>query len=507
MLNSAPHSRLGQLVGLAATCLLAACGGGGDDARDLVVRASQPVAALGQALPAAPSSDDASLVAIPATQTRETLPSILATDSSVAPVATAEFVAAAARPTATILSAGGPILAAAIPATGRIYYVDSRTGNDSSNGTSVGTSWKTLAKVAGFALAAGDQVRLACGAVWRETLKVNASGTVALPISVVGYPGGCATPPLIDGSQIIPVASWTRYSGNIYRAPLAQEPSQLLSTAGPMTWAHHPNRGYDATLPASLFARTAADSDNVTSSGRTVSTYLTTGSDLKLPEGASITPGTTLRIRTNAWVIDETTVAAVTGARLSLAKPTSYALKAGWGYYLLGQLWMLDSPGEWYYDKASKALFAWMPDSGAPGAGVAAVTLPLAINLERRQFVQVVGVNIKRVGVGVNMRNSGGSVVRNLNIEDTTAKGIDASASKAGTIESNVINRTGTDAISTVDDGGSWAYNMRIAYNRVSNSGVTYVGEAQVSLPQRSIAAIRSGWRPTITLSAQRQLS
>jgi parallel beta-helix repeat protein len=495
---SAPHGQLGQLAILASTCLLAACGGGGDDAPDVVARASQSVSAAMQALPAAPTNEAISLVATPAIQAPETLTSILAADSAAPPFQAAEPAAAAARPTATILSAGGPILAAAIPATGRIYYVDSRTGNDSSNGTSVGTSWKTLAKVAGFALAAGDQVRLACGAVWRETLKVNASGTVDKPISLVAYPDNCATPPVIDGSVVIPTVGWSQYKGSIYRASLAVEPTQLNSSTGAMTWAHHPNRGADAAMPASVFARVAVDSDNTVIAGRAASTFLTTGADLKLPPGAAITTGTTVRIRTNSWVIDETTAASVAGAKLGLAKPTSYPLKAGWGYYLLGQLWMLDSPGEWYYDRAAKVVYAWMPNSAAPSADVAAGYLPAAIDLEAKQNVQVYGLKLRLAGIGINMRRSTNVVVRNTQIEDMSGMGIDASASKAGKIESNVINRTGNDAISTVDNWSSWSYDMRIAYNRIGNSGVTYAGETQVSLPNASFGAIRSGIRSQV---------
>ncbi len=405
---------------------------------------------------------------------------------------------AVAAPTAKILGAGGRTKTDTTLTTGRIYYVDSRTGSDRNSGTSAGTSWKTLAKVAGFSLAAGDQIRLACGATWRETLKINASGTAGKPITVVAYPTNCTTPPVIDGSVNIPITGWSKFNGSIYRAALAVEPKQLNLPTGTMTWAHHPNRGADVTMPASVFARVAVDSDSTVIGGRAVSTFLTTGSDLKLPLSAAITAGTTVRIRTNSWVIDETTVTSSTDSKLILAKPTSYPLKAGWGYYLLGQLWMLDSPGEWYYDNVAKVIYAWMPDSAAPSVDIAAGYLPMAVDLGAKQYVQVDGLKLKLAGIGINMRNSTSVVVRNTQIEDMVGMGIDASASKAGTIEFNVINRTGNDAISTVDNWSSWSYDMRIAYNRIGNSGVTYAGDTQVSLPNASFGAIRSGIRSQV---------
>lgn len=386
---------------------------------------------------------------------------------------------------------------------GRIFYVDSRTGLDSNSGASAGGTgagpWKTLARVASAGLKPGDIVRLACGAAWYETLNPNASGTAGAPISLQAYPLGCANPPLIDGGWTVPAASWVRHSGNIYRASVSFEPMDLMVATSPMEVAHHPNRGFNAAEPDSLFLRIAADADKSIVAGRQASTYLKTGTDLVLPAGASLSPGAAVRIRTTSWVIDEAVISAVNGNKLSLATPTEYPLASGWGYYLTGQLWMLDSPGEWFYDKSTRTLYVWMSDSQAPGVRAVAVQKALGVDLKARSYITVDGLSIQRVGTGIDMRNSVGVVVRNSKITATVGKGIDAAASRNIEVASNVFTRTGSDAVSGADNDGIAAVGMRVTNNRISNSGVVMNGETVVSLPRRSFAAIRSGVQSTVT--------
>ena len=57
------------------------------------------------------------------------------------------------------------------------YYVDATTGDDSKDGLSPGTAWKTIAKVNVSAFLPGDQILLKRGEVWRESLVPPSSGT------------------------------------------------------------------------------------------------------------------------------------------------------------------------------------------------------------------------------------------------------------------------------------------------------------------------------------------
>lgn len=382
---------------------------------------------------------------------------------------------------------------------GNIYFVDSRFGSDENDGLQQAYTaykrgpWKSLAKLSAFPLKPGDSVNLLCGSKWNETLKISSLGTSANPISIGAYPATCATKPEINGSYSYDPSKWVWHSGNIYKIATDQAPEQLFSTSGYMTIAHHPNRGYDASAPNSLYARLAADSNRVISGSRSGSSFVTIGSDLKLPAGVSIDQSAFIRIRTNAWVIDESQITAFDGKTITLSSLTRYPLTAGWGYYLTNQAWMLDSPGEWFYDKATKTLFAWMSDSRPPTINVAATVLKAGIDLSSSQYISVSGINVKRTVIGMDLRRSVGATVRNSSIEETSDVGINAVTSTTLSLTSNRIIRTGKDAISGQDDIAPTASKMTVSGNFIKDSGVAMNGEEILSLPVRNRAAINAG--------------
>lgn len=391
----------------------------------------------------------------------------------------------------------------------RTYYVDSAAGNDANDGNAASAGsggvgpWRTLGRLTNATLNPGDSVKLLCGSTWNETLRIPASGTATAPITVSSYPAtNCARPPAIDGSTAIAPTAWSLYKGSIYKAPLASTPLLLTTSNGTLTLAHHPNRGFDSTQPNSLYVRNAVDSDNVLLNGAQRSTYVTAGSDLVLPKGVTITPGTTVRIRTNAWIIDESAIASVSGSRLNLATPTSSPVTAGWGFYLLGQLWMLDSPGEFFYDAAARIVYLWAPTSGRPTATVYAAALDTGVDAQSRSYLVFDGIAIRNVGTAVKMRGSSGLIVRNARIQDVASIGIDASGSVGGRIEASSIVRTGSAAISGAGDTASPATDLQVVNNTITSAGVLMNGDAMIGLPSRSPGAVLSGIRSTVTGNA-----
>jgi parallel beta-helix repeat protein len=387
--------------------------------------------------------------------------------------------------------------ATTLPSGGHTYYVDSNAGNDANNGAAAvvgaaGTGpWLTLARLMQAPLAPGDTVVLACGGVWNETLRLPASGSMSQPITVSAPAGGCSTAPAIDGSITLPASAWTLYQGNIYKAALAKAPMQLFAASGNFTQAHHPNAGYLSSNPGSVYLATAAAGNTAGSGGG--STVLLTGPDLVLPAGAAIAPGTSVRIRTGSWLMDETTVSAVNGSQLTLATPTSYSLPAGTGYFLVGQLWMVDSPGEWSYDAAAQQVYAWLPDSAAPSAPVAASTLAYGVMLDGQSNIVLNGLWLRKLGTGVSLRTSHNIALRNSTVEDINDFGVDATKSAGASFDSNSFARIGRDVISGNADNTGSASGMAVRNNLIRDGGVIMSGEQSLSLPKSSRAAILSG--------------
>lgn len=499
-----PIKPLRSRAALAAIVLfvsgLAGCGGGGG----------------GGELAAGLSADVGSLVQPGPTPAPTTtpVPEAAASEPSSSTTTTAAIGVSAPIPAAHVLSASAslsfagvldqPPAAAASPANGagRTFHVSSATGDDSNDGRAASSSggsgpWRTLARLTTSGLKAGDTVQLACGNVWHETLRLPASGTLAQPIVVSGPPAGCKTAPAIDGGVALAPSAWVQHRGNIYKASLDTAPLQLLAASGAFTEAHHPNRGDVAADPTSPYLALAADGNAATLDGRTGSTLLATGADLVLPPGATLGAGTRVRVRTNPYIIDELAVASFDGRRLTLASATTYPVSAGWGYLLLGQLWMLDSAGEWYHDASARQLYAWMPNSAPPTASVTVSTQATGIDLQSHDHIVIDGLAVRNVGIGVDMHGSKGVQLRNGLIQDVASLGVNAAASTLAVIESNRIERSGLDSI-TGWGAATGAYigdatGMTVRNNLVRDSGVLMQGDLVLSLPRRSLAAIYIG--------------
>jgi hypothetical protein len=86
------------------------------------------------------------------------------------------------------------------------YYVDSVDGNDTYNGTSTSTPWKTLTKVNATTFLAGDQILFKAGGVWIGQLHPLGSGAAGPPINPIVidmYGDPNAGRPIIDGNGVI----------------------------------------------------------------------------------------------------------------------------------------------------------------------------------------------------------------------------------------------------------------------------------------------------------------
>lgn len=70
------------------------------------------------------------------------------------------------------------------------YYVDAQNGNDTQNGTSEATAWKTFTKVNATTFQPGDSILLKRGSIWTTQLYPKGSGTAASPIVISDYGSG-----------------------------------------------------------------------------------------------------------------------------------------------------------------------------------------------------------------------------------------------------------------------------------------------------------------------------
>lgn len=270
--------------------------------------------------------------------------------------------------------------------------------------------------------------------------------------------------------------------------------------------AHHPNRGHDPLGPDSLYYSIAQDSARTVVSGKTVSTSLTTGTDFHLPAGATLTPGTGIRIRVNDWNLDERKIASVSGSLINLDSPADYPLYKNWGYFLTGQLWMLDEPGESFYDATSNTVYVWMSDGQPPGGRVSIGQIDVGIDISSANYVVVDGLAVRNTGTGIRMNLAKNVTVRNMIIEDVLGRGVDAAQSVTVDIGTSRFTRTGRESISGRDGGFSLS-NFSIHDNDISESGVTLNGNVVSSLPMDVAAAVHAGVGATVKRNSLRGMA
>jgi len=137
------------------------------------------------------------------------------------------------------------------------YYVDASGGNDTNDGKSSATAWRTIAKVNASRFSPGDQILFNRGGVWREQLTVPSSGSAGNPITFAVY--GTGANPLIDGGNA--VTSWSNYSGNVWQGSLTN----------PLTWWTTPT----VVLFNGVMGTPVANPSSITSPGQWYATSTT----------------------------------------------------------------------------------------------------------------------------------------------------------------------------------------------------------------------------------------
>ena len=220
------------------------------------------------------------------------------------------------------------------------YYVSSSEGNDSNAGTSVNQPWKTLAKVNGFKPVPGDQILFKRGDEWEGTLVVPASGNPIFPITYGAY--GTGDKPKIYGSKVI--SGWKHHSGNIYKAVVDGEITQLFADGKRMKAARYPDKGYlKVSRVESSVQFTAVD----------------------LPYGIDYTDAIWTG-RTSAYTLISKTIRSSNSRTIILNSAPEFGLGVGEGFMLTNKLEFLNEPGEWFYDAEHKAVYFWSPSGGSP---------------------------------------------------------------------------------------------------------------------------------------------
>jgi parallel beta-helix repeat protein len=360
------------------------------------------------------------------------------------------------------------------------YYVDATIGNDAWSGRvaapkgnpHIDGPWKTIAKVNSSSFSAGDTINLACGSTWRESLIIRSSGTVVAPIGVARY-GICnaVNQPTLNAARI--VNGWTRVSasGNIWKAAIRYDVAQILVDSVFVNPAQYPNAGKPFLLTGAGSTSSRIKVDDTTLS-------------------ASQLSGAGVQIRSINYRMRYRTVAQFNAASriISWPSPTDGANAPGTGYYLVNKLWMLDSPGEWYFEKnaggTGGTIYVWLPTSAAPANQPGAVSNVVEATPVNSVALSAAGVANIRIGalrlinadIGADLSGSSGISLNSTSILGSARFGVSVTDSSNALLNAVAIKNSGAQGVQA-----EYAQNLTISNSLIENSGT--VGTLRTSPP------------------------
>lgn len=341
------------------------------------------------------------------------------------------------------------------------YYVDQATGNDNNPGT-IDAPWRTLAKASTAPLRAGDALLLNCGSVWRESLEITSAQGRDGDFLVGGY-GDCSGDrrPIIRASDWIPQTAWAQVADEtrpIFAKKWGTVVTRLFVDGKPQIPARYPNFksiGAEYSLATGLGSR---------------KTFGVKANDLAVLANKDLV-GATVHIKTAAWLLSSAKIQSFdssTGA-ITLDQDLPFTVREGTGYIIEGKRWMLDTPGEWYYDAATGELLIWTNDGASPAnhAGIEAAWRDYGLTIRWSKNVRVERIRVDQQSQdGIRMIETPGAIVSDVVSAHAHEHGISIISAANTAIRDSVVQGAGRRGIVSRETD-----NAQIIGNRVSDTG------------------------------------
>lgn len=332
-------------------------------------------------------------------------------------------------------------------------WVDAENGNDSNNGRTAARALRTIQRAADLA-GPGTAVHILPG-VYRETVWPSLNGTASEPVEYFAENGPGTV--VVRGSEPSSSLTWTQLSANNIGLPPGVDLTQLyttdlsawgLTTAPRFVVAFEPagegkSAGNGVRLPlarepdwsvatewkthefwwAADGGSAPAACDPVTNSDHNCdlpqrsTTQLTDRTSDSAPSG--IEPGnlTTLGNLTGGTLVAIDTLQGhynyrrqitahnvgsglITVDRICEHDGGTGNPGLGWGtkYFVENKPYLLDTPGEWWYDTSSGRLYLWPPEPGNPASqNIEISRREHGISLRNRSYITLDGLTVELV--------------------------------------------------------------------------------------------------------------
>lgn len=259
------------------------------------------------------------------------------------------------------------------------YYVDADAKNVGDG--SAGKPFATVQQAADI-MKPGD-VCIVREGIYRETVRPKNSGTADRPLVFRAFPGERA---VLSGCR--PVSGWKLEEGDVYSAVVPMRmghENQVFADSEMLVEARWPNAG--KPIPKGLLEFETATMDKGTTPTKIVDDALP-NADLA---GAHVWASTFKR-----WYCWTGAVTAKTRDAIEIEDNSdsrgNHICKPGGDYYLFGARSLLDSPGEWFYDKDAEQLVVWSQMPGRPPQHVEIKVRKDVFDMRGRRHIVIEGL-------------------------------------------------------------------------------------------------------------------
>ncbi|MFB6341514.1 right-handed parallel beta-helix repeat-containing protein [Saccharicrinis sp. FJH62] len=330
------------------------------------------------------------------------------------------------------------VLMYSVSISGKTYYVSSSSGNDSYNGTSTSSPWKTLSKVEGASstFVAGDVIAFKGGDLFYGSLSLsNLNGTLSSPIKLTSYGTGQA---IITGSKLL--SGWNYESANIWSVSNSGPVYQLFKGDQPLTTARIPEIVDKFAAEENFYHITSVINSN----------YSFISTDLI---GAPDLTGAILHVGTWEWLLKTAVISAFesSSGKVTVATDIFANFVPGNRFFINASKNLLNSEGDWYYDELTNKLYLYSTSS--PSNIYGASQDKNGITLSGGSYVEVSNIKIQHYNkTGIYSSGTNNFSVSNCNILYCYEMGIRTQNGSNANLLSNSVIGSNDVGISNAND-------------------------------------------------------
>ena len=300
------------------------------------------------------------------------------------------------------------LISVASSAFGQTTYYVSSAGNDSNNGRSTASPFRSIDRVNNLTLQAGDSVLFRRGDTLRGAMSIRQSGSADKPIVFEAY--GTGSKPVLAGSES--VSNWTSIGGNVWRAPCpscGNSVTGLYRNGVSLPLGRYPN--LDGPNKGNLTINAHTDKYQIFSRE-----HLPDNIDWK---GAEIV------MRPTAWILDKAIVDHQYGDALNIFYNSTYNIRDNSEYFFQNHPGTLDRNGEWYYDSANKNMLIYS-DQGSPnGQAFTATVYREGINIANASYISIGNLHITQtLNTSLFARDVSNLALTNLDVTESGEDGV-----------------------------------------------------------------------------------